>query len=133
MGGLRGGRRKDDLEISGDLDRPSAVTGVPDRDAPQLDVVLGGDADLRVDVQAEVVVPELHASLREDRLLPLRCLHDGLRRSRPVFTGRGVAQVQESAPAVARGVLAPARERDVAPAAVAAAILAHHKVIAAIR
>ena len=53
-------------------------------------------------------------------------------RGRPKVAGREVAQITKAAPAVARRVLMPAGDREVAPAAVAAAGIGDHDVIGAV-
>ena len=52
---------------------------------------------------------------------------------RPELPARHVAEVAERAPVVAGGVFTPARDRDVLPAAVAAARIRDHHVVSAVR
>ncbi len=109
------------------------AAAVGDAHAPELDVVLGRDDDLGVRVDAEVAAAELGAALGEDRLVAVGLPERRLVRRRPELAAGGVAQVDEAAPGVAGGVLAPARHRQVLPAAVAAAGLRDHDVVAAVR
>ena len=51
---------------------------------------------------------------------------------RPKFSRRQIAQINKRAPAVARGVLPPAGDRQVAPSAIAATGAADDHVIAAV-
>src|SRR5688572_22274087 len=52
---------------------------------------------------------------------------------RPERAVTDVAQIAEHAPAVTRGIGAPARDGEVAPAAVTAAGLCQHEMVAAVR
>ena len=100
--------------------------------APQLDVVLRRDADFGVDFQAGMALAKLGARLREDGFVALGGAPARLMGGGPEFPGLHIAQIDKSAPAIARGILAPAGDRQVAPAAVAAAGAADHDVIAAV-
>ncbi len=126
------GRHQHHLAVAGDLDRARASRGVLDADAAQLDRVLGRDGDLGVGVDAGIAAAELGAAFGEDRLVVGGLAPGGLERRRPVLAGVHVAQVGEAAPFVARRVLAPARDGHVLVAAVAAAGLRHHHVVAAV-
>ena len=53
--------------------------------------------------------------------------------ARPELAARQIAEVAEAAPVVAGGVLAPARDGEILPAAVAAAGVRDHDVVAAVR
>ena len=129
-----GGRgRQRDLRIARHVDRPPGARAVGDAHAPQLDVVFRRDDDLHVRLEVAVAAAELRARFREDRLVLFRRLARRLVRRRPEDAARRVADVAERAPGVARGVFAPARDGDVLPAAVAAARVGDHHVIAAIR
>lgn len=75
---VRGLAREDHFGITGQFDFPRDPGTVLDGDAPQFQIILRGDADFSVDVEVRMAVPELGARLREDRLVALRGLQDGL-------------------------------------------------------
>ena len=91
---------------------------------------------VRVSISESVdAVPpmKLRASLGEYRLVAVGPLRRRLRGVRPEHAGRRVADVAEAAPVVAGRVLLPAGDRDVLPAAVAAAGRRDEHVVAAVR
>src|ERR1035441_9637529 len=96
----------------------------------QLDIVFGRDADFAMDFQAGIVLPELGTGLREDRFATCGGAPARLMSGRPEFAARQIAQIDKRAPAIARGILAPASDSQVPPAAVAAARIADHDMIA---
>ncbi len=69
---VRGGRRKDDLRVTRDLDLPACPAAVGDRDPAQLDIVLGRNSDLGMGIDVVVPAAKLGAAFREDRLILLR-------------------------------------------------------------
>src|ERR1035441_5874568 len=76
--------------------------------AAQLDIVFGRDADFGVDFHTGVELAKLGAGLSENGFAtfgrpPARLMGGG-----PEFAGGHIAQIDESAPAIARGILAPA-------------------------
>src|SRR5664279_2538198 len=100
--------------------------------AAQLDVVFGRDADFGVDFHTGLELAKLGAGLSENGFAtfghpPARLMGGG-----PEFVGGQVAYINKSAPAIARGIFAPAGDGEVPPAAVAAAGAADHDVIGAI-
>src|SRR5699024_10500749 len=104
-------------EIDGALD--GRLVG--DARAAHLDVVLGRDHDLGVEVDALVVAAELGAPFGEDDLVFLRLDQGRLVGGGPDLAAVDVAHVAEIAPVVGGRVFAPAVDREVLPAAVAAA------------
>src|SRR5688500_5828148 len=108
MGRVGRGGREHDLGIARQLDRPLVIRAVDQRDAPQFDVVLRGNADLRVRIYSPVTVTKLGAPLREDGFVTLRGSERRLVGGRPKFAGGNIAEVHKRSPAVARGVFAPA-------------------------
>ena len=126
-------RRQHHLGVAGQLDRAARAAAVGDARAAQFDVVFRRHHDLGVRVELAFAHAELGARVGEDRLellgLPLR----GLVRGGPAVAAGDVAQVAEHAPVVARDVLVPARQRQLAAPAVAAAGAAQHHVVAAVR
>ena len=75
----------------------------------------------RVDFQAGLSLAKLRAGLREDGFVAFGGAQGGLMGGGPEFSRRQIAQINKSPPAIARGILAPAGDGQVAPAAVAAA------------
>ena len=133
MGRIGRRRRHHHFGKAGDLDAPLAVRIIADARAADFDVVLGRDDDFRVQVQAMVGTAKFRAPLGENHFVLLRFDQGWLIHGGPDGAVVEVAQVAEIAPVIARAVLAPARHGQVFPAAVAAARIAHHDVVAAIR
>ena len=125
-------RRQHHLGVAGELDAAPRAAQVGQAQAAQLDVVFRRDNDLGVGVDTLISAAKLGATFAENGFvgvgLPLR----GLVRARPAGAGFGVAQVAEAAPGIAGGVFAPARHGQVFPAAVAAARIGDHDVVAAV-
>ena len=130
---VRDRRCEHDFRVTRHLDLPGHARAVGDADPAQLDVVLRRYRDLGVHVEVEVAAAELRSRLREDRLVVVRPLEGRLMRGGPDLPARHVADIAECAPVVASAVLAPAREGDVLPPAVAAARVADHHVVPAVR
>ncbi len=105
---------------------------VGERDTADLDVVFGRNADLGVRFDRLVAAPVFGARLHEDRLVVIGTAQRRLVRGRPVTSVVAVAQVDEGAPAIGGGVLAPAGDGEVVPAAVAAAGVGRHDVVASV-
>ena len=124
--------RQHHLGVARHLDRARDAAAVGDARAAELDVVLGRDHDLGVRLPAVQAPAEFDAGLGEDRLVGLVGFERGLERRRPDPAACGVAEIAEGAPGVAGRILAPARERDVAPAAVTAAGAGQHHLVAAV-
>ena len=129
---VRRERRQHDFGVRGELDLAVAAGMVRQGYAADLHVVLRRDADLGLRLQIVVATPEFGAALGENGLLELRFALHRMVGDRPADVGVDVAQVAEGAPAIARGVLAPAGEHQVAPAAVAAADVGDHDVVVAV-
>ena len=127
-------RRQHELGIGGDFDLARVAAAVGDRDAADLGIVFGRDQDLQTRRQRSVAPGELGAVLGEGDLdsesgsTPL-----GWKPADQTLPLRDVAQEDVGAPIVAGGVLAPARDRQVAPAAVARAGGGDHHGVAAVR
>ena len=132
MGGVLRGRSQDDLGISGQLDDAPRVRVIGQSDAAQLDIVFGGNADFGVDIQAGVALAELGAGLGEDGFESLGHAQAGLMSGGPDLSGDDIAQVDKGAPTIAGGILAPTRDSQVVPAAIAAAGAAHDDMVAAV-
>jgi hypothetical protein len=131
----RVGRRRCEHQfgIGRQLDRAPAAAAVGQPQAPQFQVVLRRDDDLGVRIDAVVPPAEFGATFAEHRLEPLARHARGLQRRRPDDAAVDVAQVAEAAPGVGGAVLAPSSDGHVLPAAVAAAGVGEHHVIAAVR
>ena len=125
-------RRQHHFGIARDFYRAARAAAVGDAHAAQLDVVLGRNDDLGMRLDIEIAPAKLGAAFGEDRLVVLGGAQRGLVRDRPELAARNVAQVTEHSPVVACRVFAPARDREVFPAAAAAARVGHHHVVAAV-
>jgi hypothetical protein len=77
-------------------------------------------------------LPKLRARLGENGFVALGRAHHGLIRGGPEFARRQIAQIDKRSPAIAGGILAPAGDRQIAPATVAAAGAADDDMITAV-
>src|SRR3972149_3525128 len=84
-------------------------------------------------VEIVIAAAEFRSSFQENRFVLPRSLERRLIGGRPELSAVHVAEVTERAPAVAGNVFAPARDRDVLPAAVTAAGVREHPVVSAVR
>ena len=126
-------RRHDDFRVAREFEDPGRPRAIDDVQAPQLDVVLGGHHDLGVQVDTVVAAAEFRASLGKDRLVVVGACGSRLMGVRPALAGRGLADVAERAPVVARRIFPPSRDGQILPAAAAAAGVGHHHVIVPVR
>ncbi len=122
--------RQHHFGIGGDFHRALATAAVGQAQAPELDVVLGRDGDLQVALAAAAGTAELCLGVGEDRLIMVQRHAGGLVGGRPELAAVHVAQVAERPPSIGGAVFAPAGERQVAVAAVAAAGMGQHAVVA---
>ena len=147
-----GGRGRDHhFGVSRYIDFPALPRSVGDAQPAQLDIVLGRDDDLGMGLEIPiaaglgraladagadgVAAAKFGAPLREDRLETARWLERRLMAGQPEITRgspRDLADVTEGAPVVAGAVFAPARDGNILPAAVTAARLGDHDVVAAV-
>ncbi len=134
--GIGGSRRQHDFGIAGDVDGAPRAGAVGDVGAAQFDIVFRRHHDFGVQLDIVVAAAEFGTPFRENHLVVIRLGQGWLVCGGPERTvGRivfPVAHVAERTPIVARAILAPARQRQFLPAAVAAAGIADHQVIAAI-
>ena len=121
MGSVRRGKCEHDFDITGQFDDALRVGMVGKSHAAQLDIVLGRDADFSVDFQAGMVLAKLGAGLSENGFATFGGPQARLMGGRPEFVGGQITHIDKSAPAIARGILAPAGDGELPPAAVAAA------------
>src|SRR5205814_6186237 len=80
-----------------------------------------------------IAAPELHSGIGKNGFVLFRWLQRWLVSGRPGIAICHVADVAECSPIVSRAVFAPARDRDVLPAAVATSGIGEHHVVAAVR
>ena len=106
---------------------------IGDAQPAQLDVVFRRNDDLGIGFIIEVAAPVLGAPLRERGLVAVRPPERRLVRGGPVLAAVDVAQINERSPVVARGVLAPASDREFPPAAISATCIRDHHVQPAVR
>src|SRR6516225_8759847 len=100
--------------------------------ASKLDVVFYRNADFRADSQAALAVAILGARLRKNDLVLFGWAQGGLISDGPEFSAHCITQIDKSSPAIARGVLAPAGDRQIAPTAVAASGIGDCHVVTAV-
>ena len=124
---------QDDLGVAGDLDLARLRAAVGDGQAPHFHVVFRrhGDLELRLDVGIAATEGDLVEI--ECRLEAVRLLTDRLVGGGPDPTRPGIAQVDEIGAGVGRRIVAPPRDRDVAPHAEAAAGIGDRRRVAPVR
>ncbi len=128
-----GGGPEHDLDQARDLDLAQAVAAVDQRDAADLDVVLGRHDDLEPRLDAVVRALE-HGLVGVERdAVALGLAAHGLVGCRPQQSAPHVAQVHELAAGVRRGIVALARDGEPAPAARAAAAVRDHRGVLPVR
>ena len=139
---VRRRRRDHHFGVTGDLDLAALARAIGDAHPAQLDIVfrryddLGIGLELAIAVGHRVAAAKLGAPLGEDRFIALGALQCRLMGCGPGFATRAAAQlaeITEAAPVVAGAILAPARHGEILPAAVAAARVGHHHMVAAVR
>ena len=133
MGEVVLGPPEHDLGVARDLDLPRPIAGVGHRQAANLDVVL--DRDHHLEHGLDPVVGPLEDGLleRERREIRLGLVARRLVRRRPEEAGPDVAEIEELAAGVGGAVLAPAGDRQIAPAARAPAGVGHDRDEGAVR
>ena len=130
---VRDGRTEHDFGIARHFDRAAHERVVGDAHAAQFDIVFRRHGDFGVRLNVAVAAIEFDARFAEGGLITVRGGERWLQCVRPELAAGHVAHVTEHAPVVARAVLAPARDAQIVPAAVAAARIREHDVIAAVR
>ena len=78
MGRLRIGSGQDDFGVTGEFNRPRNFRTIDHRRAADLDIVLGRNRDLGVQLDLAVAPPEFGSRLRENRLITFRRLQGWL-------------------------------------------------------
>ena len=127
------GWRQRDLRIGRDLDLARPRADVAQRQAADLRVVFRGHDHFEHRLDVAVLADDADAVLVERDVVARGLDADRLIPGRPHAAVARVAQINEAAVVVARRVLAPARDADVAPLAVAGAGRRQHHRIAAVR
>ena len=129
---IGGGRRQHELGVAGRAERATTSTTIGDHDAAQFDGGVARDHDLGAGLDVVDVATERGAPAVELEFGPVGASRCRPRRGRPDDGAGVVAQVAEAAPGIATRVFAPTRDRDVVPAAEAAAGSRDQHVVAAI-
>src|SRR4029077_7435064 len=101
-------------------------------DTPQLDVVFGRNAQLRMNLEITMALAEFRAGLGENSFVIFCRAQRRLISGGPEFSGRHIAQIEERAPVIASRILAPAGDGEIFPATVTAAGIADGDGVAAI-
>ena len=128
-----GGRRgQHHFTVGRQFDVPRFATAVGERDAAHFTVVLSGYQHVHRGGQVQIVTNELGMILTEYHLVTERIAAQRLSACGPDPAVFGIAQEDEGAVVVPADVLAPARDREVAPAAVAGTCCGEHHGVAAV-
>ena len=115
IGGLRS---QGQLGIRRDLNVARACPQIGEGDAPHFSIVLGRHDDLERGGQGAIAPDNLGMVFAEGGLVRIGFDAAGLIARRPDLAGLRIAKKDVRAPAVPRGILAPARDRNIPPAAV---------------
>src|SRR5450432_4354589 len=98
--------------------------------SPKLHVVLRRNTEFGMMLKIVVTLTKLGARLSEDGLIAFGRAQRGLIGGGPKFSRLHIAQINKCPPAVARRILAPPGDREIAPAAVAATLAADGDMVA---
>src|SRR6478672_3058590 len=101
-------------------------------DTPQLDVVFGRNAQLRMNLEITMALAEFRAGLGENSFVIFCRAQRWLISGGPEFSRCHVAQIKKRAPAIAGRILAPTGNGEIFPATVSAASITDGDVLAAI-
>ena len=118
VGALRG---KHELDVGGDIDHAPAASGVGEADPADLRVILAGDDNLHPGDHGRIGPDELGTILLERDLAGAGCFAGRLESGGPNSPCLDVAQQDVATGIVAGRILAPPRDGQVAPSAVARA------------
>ena len=119
VSGIGRRRREHQLEVGGYLELAVSMTGIGDRQAADLGVVLGGHDDLQRRRDRPVRADEFRPILGERDLIGLGLDAARLIAGRPYGAAHHVAQEEVASVIVARDIFAPTCHPDVPPSAVA--------------
>ena len=107
--------------VTGEIQRPGRWRVVGDTDTAQLHAVFGRHHHFHLDRNALVAAAKCGASSQKEGFIHVCRLQRGLLSDRPDMAAGTVAQIAKAAPRVTGRILAPARQRQSIPLAVAAA------------
>src|SRR5580704_17242236 len=96
---------------------------------PQFHVVFRRNADFRADLEVPSAVAILSARPGKKDFVLFGWAQGGMISGRPEFSGRCIAEIDKSAPTVARGILAPAGDGQITPTAETAPGVADRHVV----
>ena len=133
VGCVRRRRRERQFGARGHVQIVSAVPRIGDRQVADLGVILGRHDDFQPRGVVALAARNFRPVLGERHVVRLGFGPAGLMAGRPDLPAFDVAQEHVAAPVVARRVLAPARDAEIPPAAVAGAGCRHHHRIAPVR
>src|SRR5271165_2836396 len=102
---------------------------VSESHAPQLDIVISGNADYGADFELALAVAEFSGCPGKPGPVVLRQGQNWLIGGRPEFAAFVIAQINKVSKGVVGGVFAPAGDSQILPAAVAAPGGCDHQVI----
>jgi hypothetical protein len=108
---------QDELAGGRELDIARTAFGIRDRDPANFRVVLGGDDHIQRRCQKAVPARDLGSILIEDDGVVVRLNPAGLKARRPCDAGAQIFDRNVETGVVASRILAPARQRQIAPAA----------------
>src|SRR6266513_4610199 len=101
-------------------------------DTPQLDIVFGRNAQLRMNLEITMALAEFRPGLGENSFVIFCRAQRWLISGGPELSRCDVAQIKKRAPAIAGRILAPTGKGEIFPATVSAAGIADGDVVAAI-
>ncbi len=121
------------FRVRGHFNLARARGGIADGQPPHFGIVFRGDLHFERGHQVAIAADDLGAVLGEAHFVDSGLHGAGLVAGRPGSPAVDVTQQEETSGVVARGVFAPARDRQVVPAAVTRARGRDHDRVAAIR
>ena len=125
-------RRQRQFDVTGEFELAVRSERLVMREAAQFDIVLGGDGDFQNGFDAGDAAMELGAVGGEADGALARAAAKGLCDVAQISSDPSIADIDEAAPGIERGVGAPAGDIEFVPAAVAAAGVGDHQRVAAV-
>src|ERR1700704_1252300 len=132
MGQIRPRNCEHNLSVTCQLERTMRAGMIRQRNPSYFHVVFRRHTDFRVDFQVASALAKLSLGFRKGHLITFSRTQSRLISSGPEFSGRDIAHINESSPAIARGIFTPTRDCQITPATVSAARGTDGKVITAI-
>src|SRR5215469_2856293 len=129
---IRPGNSEDHFGVTCQLDDALRMGMVRKSHASQLDVVFSRNADFRADLEVAAALAILGTRTVKNNFVLFGWAQGGLISCRPEFSCDCIAQINKGSPAITRGILTPASNRQITPTTVAASGIADGQVITSV-